>query len=112
MMTSGAGIRALFRRGGFGKLYSGLWGNLVGVAPATALFFAVYEPVKSKAKELIPVDAAPLLAGTLAGLASSVIRVPTEVVKQRLQGGQFHGALAAVSSTVIREHIIAGFDDL
>ena len=33
---------------------------------------------------------APLGAGAAAGLAASFIRVPTEVVKQRLQSGQLH----------------------
>ena len=31
----------------FRGLYRGLGGNLVGVAPATALFFAAYEPMKA-----------------------------------------------------------------
>ena len=31
----------------FRGLYRGLGGNLVGVAPATALFFAAYEPLKA-----------------------------------------------------------------
>lgn len=95
-MRSGGGIGALFRSGGSGKLYSGLWGNLVGVAPATALFFGVYEPFKTEAAKVIPVDAAPLAAGALAGVVSSVIRVPTEVIKQRMQTGQFSTALGAV----------------
>ena len=33
---------------GSNSLYSGLLGNLVGVIPASALFFTVYEPVKEK----------------------------------------------------------------
>lgn len=33
----------------------------------------------------------------LAGLCSSVIRVPTEVIKSRLQTGQFSNAFVAVS---------------
>lgn len=32
--------------GGGRSLYAGVWGNLVGVAPASAIFMAVYEPVK------------------------------------------------------------------
>lgn len=44
--THGGGLRALLQRGGGKALYSGLWGNLVGVAPASAIFMAVYNPVK------------------------------------------------------------------
>lgn len=95
-MRSGGGIRALFQSGGSGKLYSGIWGNLAGVAPATALFFGVYEPIKLEAAKLISPEVAPLIAGSLAGLTSSVIRVPTEVVKQRMQTGQFATAIGAV----------------
>jgi solute carrier family 25 S-adenosylmethionine transporter 26 len=36
----------LLQAGGGRALYAGVWGNLVGVAPASAIFMAVYEPVK------------------------------------------------------------------
>ena len=45
-MRSGGGIAALLQAGGGRALYAGIWGNLVGVAPASAIFMAVYEPVK------------------------------------------------------------------
>lgn len=35
-------------------LYSGLYGNLAGVLPASALFVGVYEPVKKKLLETFP----------------------------------------------------------
>lgn len=38
----------------------------------------------------------PVVAGMVAGTASSLIRVPTEVIKQRLQTGEFKGAVTAV----------------
>jgi len=37
-----------------------------------------------------------LIAGSAAGTASSLIRVPTEVVKQRLQTGEYTSAVNAV----------------
>lgn len=79
-----------------GKLYSGLFGNLVGVAPASGLFFMAYEPAKKAAKNYVPEDAAPLIAGAVAGMVASIVRVPTEVVKQRMQTREFLGAGAAV----------------
>jgi hypothetical protein len=45
-MTSGGGFRALIQAGGGKALYAGVFGNLAGVAPASAIFMAVYEPVK------------------------------------------------------------------
>ena len=44
--THGGGLKALLQRGGGKALYSGVWGNLVGVAPASAIFMAVYNPAK------------------------------------------------------------------
>ncbi|KAB1210436.1 S-adenosylmethionine carrier 1, chloroplastic/mitochondrial [Morella rubra] len=67
-------------------LYSGLSGNLAGVLPASALFVGVYEPTKQKLLKMFPENlsaAAHLTAGAIGGLAASLIRVPTEVVKQR-----------------------------
>ena len=71
----------------------------MGVIPSCAVFFAVYEPAK---RHLLPtrnVDtvhshtvSGHLAAAALAGLASSLIRVPTEVVKSRMQTGQFASA--------------------
>ena len=89
-MLKGGGFKALVKQGGAKNLYAGVWGNLAGVAPASAVFMAVYEPIKAALNERVPENRsflAPLGAGSAAGLAASVIRVPTEVVKQRLQSG-------------------------
>jgi len=86
---------ALFR-----GLYRGIGGNLVGVAPATALFFAAYEPMKAALASGRDDDGggggggvvAHLASGAVAGLVSSVVRVPTEVIKTRRQVGASAGA--------------------
>ena len=86
---------ALFR-----GLYRGIGGNLVGVAPATALFFAAYEPMKAALAAGRDGGgsggggdvASHLAAGAVAGLVSSVVRVPTEVIKTRRQVGASAGA--------------------
>lgn len=107
MATTGGGVRALFKAGGGKALYSGLWGNLFGVAPATAVFFAVYEPVKQAVLRNSSSDKrhvlAPIVAGSTSGLVASLIRVPTEVVKQRMQSGEFISATRAVQGIVSRE---------
>ncbi|KAK9023686.1 hypothetical protein V6N11_003893 [Hibiscus sabdariffa] len=87
-------------------LYSGLGGNLVGVLPASAIFLGVYEPAKQKLLKTFPENLsafAHLTAGALGGAASSLVRVPTEVVKQRMQTGQFASAPAAVRLIVAKE---------
>lgn len=95
------GIKALLKIGSIGKLYSGLLGNLAGVAPATGLFFAVYEPVKTESAKYISKELSPFVAATSAAIASSLIRVPTEVVKQRMQTGQFNSAIKAVINYLV-----------
>ncbi|TYJ35806.1 hypothetical protein E1A91_A05G262200v1 [Gossypium mustelinum] len=87
-------------------LYSGLGGNLAGVLPASAIFLGVYEPAKQKLLKALPENLsafAHLTAGALGGAASSLVRVPTEVVKQRMQTGQFASAPAAVRLIVAKE---------
>ncbi|KAH0893891.1 hypothetical protein HID58_056320 [Brassica napus] len=66
---------------------------------ASALFVGVYEPTKQKLLKTFPDHlsaVAHLTAGAIGGLAASLIRVPTEVVKQRMQTGQFASAPNAV----------------
>ncbi|KAF5745186.1 S-adenosylmethionine carrier 1 chloroplastic/mitochondrial [Tripterygium wilfordii] len=87
-------------------LYSGLAGNLAGVLPASAVFVGVYEPSKQKLLKILPENlsaVAHLTAGALGGLAASLIRVPTEVVKQRMQTGQFTSAPDAVRLIISKE---------
>ncbi|XP_015886856.3 S-adenosylmethionine carrier 1, chloroplastic/mitochondrial isoform X1 [Ziziphus jujuba] len=87
-------------------LYSGLAGNIAGVLPASAIFVGVYEPTKQKLLKMFPENlsaVAHLTAGALGGLAASLVRVPTEVVKQRMQTGQFTSAPDAVRLIASRE---------
>ncbi|XP_030461522.1 S-adenosylmethionine carrier 1, chloroplastic/mitochondrial-like isoform X1 [Syzygium oleosum] len=87
-------------------LYSGLAGNLAGVLPASAIFVGVYEPTKQKLLRAFPENLsalAHLTAGALGGLASSLVRVPTEVVKQRMQTREFASAPSAVRLIIARE---------
>lgn len=90
----------------FKGLYSGLAGNLAGVLPASALFVGVYEPTKQKLLQIFPENlsaAAHLTAGAIGGFAASLVRVPTEVVKQRLQTGQYASAPDAVRLIASKE---------
>nr|XP_017231194.1 PREDICTED: probable S-adenosylmethionine carrier 2, chloroplastic isoform X2 [Daucus carota subsp. sativus] len=73
---------------------------------ASAIFVGVYEPAKQKLLKSLPENLsalAHLTAGALGGAASSIVRVPTEVVKQRMQTGQFISAPNAVRAIVAKE---------
>jgi solute carrier family 25 S-adenosylmethionine transporter 26 len=90
-------------------LYKGLAGNIAGVIPASAIFMGVYEPVKRGVTEAggSPL-AAQFCAATLAGTAASLVRVPTEVVKQRMQMGEFATATGAVRAILAKEGLRRG----
>ncbi|KAH9607971.1 hypothetical protein KSS87_006258 [Heliosperma pusillum] len=79
---------------------------IVGVTHgASAMFVGVYEPTKQKLLRMFPenLSAVALTAGAVGGLAASLIRVPTEVIKQRMQTGQFASAPDAVRLIVAKE---------
>ncbi|KAL6311306.1 hypothetical protein AAG906_000800 [Vitis piasezkii] len=88
-------------------LYSGLAGNLAGVLPASAIFVGVYEPTKQKLLKTIPENLSAFAhlvnCRCCWRAASSLVRVPTEVVKQRMQTGQFASATDAVQLIVAKE---------
>jgi len=89
-------------------VYSGLPGNIAGCAPATGIFFAVYDPVKCTLLDRLPESQsvfAHLGAAMSAAMASSVLRVPTEVVKQRTQMGMYNGATQAVKGILAKEGV-------
>mmetsp|Transcript_1201 Transcript_1201/g.2582 ORF Transcript_1201/g.2582 Transcript_1201/m.2582 type:complete len:370 (-) Transcript_1201:81-1190(-) len=93
------------------KLYSGLLGSLAGHVPSSALFFAVYET--SKVFLLEPIFGAgaalsQLLASGAGNLAASTIRVPTEVVKTRLQSGE-EDTLKECILNIVKQDGISGF---
>ncbi|PRW20277.1 S-adenosylmethionine carrier chloroplastic mitochondrial [Chlorella sorokiniana] len=114
-MRSGGGLSALLKAGGGRSLYAGIWGNLVGVAPASAIFMAVYEPTKQFVMRQVGEQQqflGPLAGGVAAGLASSLVRVPTEVVKTRMQTGEFTHAFTALKTIIAtegRRGIFAGY---
>jgi solute carrier family 25 S-adenosylmethionine transporter 26 len=93
--------------GGFSGIYRGVGSAIVGSAPGAALFFCTYEYSKSflsarrHAKQVTEGQtgewAAPIehmLAASLGEVAACAVRVPTEVVKQRAQAGQYPSSLS------------------
>ncbi|KAG1056379.1 hypothetical protein G6F46_001270 [Rhizopus delemar] len=67
-------------------LYAGVTPAMIGSIPGTTLYFAVYEMTKRTLNETsVPEVISHLTAGSLGDLAASVIYVPSEVLKTRLQ---------------------------
>ncbi|CAI5467164.1 unnamed protein product [Closterium sp. Yama58-4] len=65
------------------------------------------EERRARARSVL-LPAAPALAAVAGNVMSSLVRVPPEVVKQRVQAGQFAGLLAAVTS-MWRAEGLSGF---
>ncbi|KAJ8691038.1 S-adenosylmethionine transporter [Pleurotus ostreatus] len=88
------------RSGGFKGIYKGIGSVVVGSAPGAAAFFSTYDTIK-RHTPLEP-HLAPLthiLAASVGEVVACLIRVPTEVVKTRMQtlayGTQGHSSWSA-----------------
>ncbi|KAK4574628.1 S-adenosylmethionine transporter [Recurvomyces mirabilis] len=99
-LQSSAGFWA---SGGFRGVYNGIGSAIVGSAPGAALFFVTYESVKAQftaGRDLgsYGTAGAHMLAASLGEIAACAVRVPTEVVKQRAQAGQYPTSMTALTS--------------
>ncbi|GAA5884053.1 hypothetical protein JCM3774_001482 [Rhodotorula dairenensis] len=119
LKTRAQSKQGFFAAGGFTGVYRGLGSAVVGSAPGASLFFTTYELSKSTLPRLVPHlardDLAPLLhmASASAGeVAACLVRVPTEVVKQRSQTSTTKGTAGgswAIAQDVWRTTGVRGF---
>jgi solute carrier family 25 S-adenosylmethionine transporter 26 len=92
-------------------LYVGLTPSLLGVIPVSLVYMPVYELSAAAVASLFPPAYRALgrvLAGSLAGLACSIVHVPTTVLKNRLQVGQYADVRSAAVA-IARADGLAGF---
>lgn len=84
-------VRDLFR-GGIRQAYAGVLPAVMGSVPSSALYFGTYESVKQILKErcnsTISRPFQHMIAASSGNIASSVVFVPKEVIKQQLQAFQ------------------------
>ena len=102
-----------FKRGMFTGLYNGVGAVALGSAPASGVFFLVYDEIK--ASKLMP--ASPLGYAAAAGIADTVacvIRVPFEVIKQRSQASSRATSSLSIMKGLIRAEgarsLFSGFE--
>ena len=91
-------IKIVKNRGILG-LYSGLGITVLGSAPSIALYFGCYSSIKSKLTKLLPDNYnffAIAISASLSNTIASILRVPYEVIKQRLQAGLHKSSLDAI----------------
>ncbi|KAI5807259.1 mitochondrial carrier domain-containing protein [Peziza echinospora] len=85
-----------FGSGGFRRIYSGVLPVILGSAPGASLFFITYDTLKRHLPESSPTSH--MLSASVGEIAACLVRVPTEVVKQRAQARQYPSSLAAFLS--------------
>lgn len=104
-------MAGVVRDGGIPKLYTGLLASVAVSAPSSAVFVACYECSKNAievATSGLPPpfhtfhDFVPLLAAAIGNVAASIVRVPPEVIKQRVQAGIYR----YVSDVIMRAGIL------
>ncbi|NXY42796.1 SAMC protein, partial [Ceuthmochares aereus] len=104
-LQSSQGFR---KAGGFRGIYAGVPSTAIGSFPNAAAFFITYENAKSvlqhdSASYLTP--ATHMVAASLGEVVACLIRVPSEVVKQRAQVSPSSSTLRILSHTLYHEGI-------
>eukprot|EP00617_Octactis_speculum_P005366 CAMPEP_0185774910 /NCGR_PEP_ID=MMETSP1174-20130828/80403_1 /TAXON_ID=35687 /ORGANISM="Dictyocha speculum, Strain CCMP1381" /LENGTH=269 /DNA_ID=CAMNT_0028462309 /DNA_START=9 /DNA_END=818 /DNA_ORIENTATION=- len=101
--------QGFFRAGGFKGIYNGLSAAAIGSAPGAAIFFCTYEKSKQFfSKNLESAALAQMSAASLAEGMACMVRVPTEVVKQRMQIG-VHKTVRDAATTIMKVEGPIGF---
>lgn len=97
------------KSGGFNGVYNGVTAAAGGSMPGAGLFFCTYETCKPIFASLLGQNPAlaQMAAASSAEIMACLVRVPTEVVKQRMQVGAFDSMLVA-GPTIFRSEGFAG----
>ncbi|CAO3643847.1 mitochondrial carrier domain-containing protein [Cunninghamella echinulata] len=105
-LQSQAGFMA---SGGLKGVYSGLLAAVIGSAPSASLFFVTYEASKRVLGASIDPNYAPfihMVAASCGEVTACTVRVPTEIIKQRMQTKQFNSVSSTVSNVIRTEGIL------
>jgi solute carrier family 25 S-adenosylmethionine transporter 26 len=94
------------KAGGFKGIYAGLGAAAAGSAPGAALFFSTYETVNQHIiknhSDTVALPVSHMFSASCGEVIACLVRVPTEVVKQRIQAGM-HGSSGAGIRGVISD---------
>ncbi|KAG2049089.1 mitochondrial carrier [Suillus hirtellus] len=104
--------QGFIKAGGFRGIYKGVGSVVVGSAPGAAAFFSTYEAMKRSIPlhdRLAPVDH--MLSASVGEVAACLIRVPTEVIKTRMQTSTYGASASSfkAASFVLHHEGIPGF---
>lgn len=93
--------QGFLKSGGFRGIYAGLGVAAVGSAPGAALFFSSYETAKAIIPCGVPSLPTPMVhmcAASFGEVVACLVRVPTEVVKQRYQAKVVDNSKSLISN--------------
>ncbi|XP_065263793.1 mitochondrial S-adenosylmethionine carrier protein [Emys orbicularis] len=96
------------KAGGFRGIYAGVPSAAVGSFPNAAAFFVTYEYVKCMLHTASPLYLSPvthMAAASFGEVVACLIRVPSEVVKQRAQVSPSSSTFRVLSNTLYQEGI-------
>ncbi|KAK3814445.1 MAG: mitochondrial carrier domain-containing protein [Benniella sp.] len=106
-LQSKAGFAA---SGGFRGVYSGLTSAVIGSAPGASMFFVTYEGLKTALSTVMPdpqyAPAVHMMSASGGEIAACFVRVPTEVIKQRMQTKQYNTTIGALRSIIKNEGVL------
>lgn len=95
-------LRALLlEHGGLRGLYRGMVPGVTGIVPAAAVYMLTFQTVRAQLAARFPRrarDVCVAMAAAVGDVAASVVRVPCEVLKQRLQVGVYADMRAAIAA--------------
>ncbi|GAA5852173.1 hypothetical protein JCM9279_006921 [Rhodotorula babjevae] len=110
LKTRAQAQQGFFAAGGFKGVYRGLGSAVVGSAPGASLFFTSYELAKHHLPRAVPAlgtdswaPALHMLSASSGEVAACLVRVPTEVVKQRAQTAAASSSLDVARQVWARE---------
>lgn len=98
------------KSGGFSRLWSGIGPVAVGSAPGAATFFIAYETGKSKIFPKLSENQVlvHMLSASLAEVCACIVRVPVEVIKQRMQVASVGTTSAGILKLTLKNEGIYG----
>lgn len=101
-----------FANGGWHGVYKGIGSTIVASAPGASLFFVTYENVKQQLLEAngsnilghkFSEPGAHMIAASCGEVAACSVRVPSELIKQRVQTLQYSSSFNALK-TIFKQH--------
>jgi solute carrier family 25 S-adenosylmethionine transporter 26 len=107
-----AAIRKVIERGGVGGLWAGVAVTVLGSSPSVALYFGAYSSCKRYLTTVMPDEAyllAVALAASIGNTFASFLRVPYEVLKQRMQNGDHASTMEALRYAAQNDGMIGLF---